>query len=203
MTQVSKESYGIGKYAKLDRFASYAIQVQELLATRPSSILEIGVGDGVVSEYFRRHGKIKYKTVDFAEDLRPDIVADVRALPLSDASYDTVCAFEVLEHLPFADFEKCLSELVRVAKNYVIISLPHFSHPIKVSLKIPLLPELKFLIKIPHPKQHVFDGQHYWEIGKRGYPVSRIRAILSRFGHLEREFVPFESPAHHFFVLKK
>ncbi|HEY4487359.1 MAG TPA: methyltransferase domain-containing protein [Candidatus Paceibacterota bacterium] len=204
MIQVTKEAgYQAGKYAKLDRFASYAYQVQTLLSTSPSTILEIGVGDGVVSSYFARHSDISYKTVDFAADLSPDIVADVRALPFENNAFDTVCAFQVLEHLPFEDFESSVGELMRVAKKYVIISLPHFSHPLKFSLKIPLFPEIKVCIRIPHPKKHVFDGQHYWEIGKRGYSANRIRSMLQKIGTIEREITPFENPAHHFFVLKK
>jgi hypothetical protein len=203
MVQVSKESYTTGRYAKLDRFSSYYYQVQELLATRPESIFEVGVGDAVVSEYFRKNSKILFTTSDFAADLKPDVVADVRELPVEDNAYDTTCAFQVLEHLPFEDFEKGVSELIRIARNYVLISLPHFNHPIRLNIKVPLLPELKLLVQIPHPKPHVFDGQHYWEIGKQGYPASRIRTILSKHGTVEKEFVPYENPAHRFFVLKK
>jgi len=203
MTQVSRENYKAGKYAKLDRFASYAVQVELIGATQPLSVLEIGVGDSVVSEYFRRHSPIAYTTADFAADLSPDIVADVRKLPLEANSYDTVCAFEVLEHLPFSEFEGAVRELMRVATKYVLISLPHFNHPIKFSVKVPLVREIKFLLQIPHPKVHVFDGQHYWEIGKRGYPARRIRSVLSKYGVVEREFVPFENPAHRFFMIRK
>jgi len=203
MVQVSKESYSAGKYAKLDRFSSYFYQVDALLKTNPKSILEIGVGDGVVSEYIKRATDIAYTTADFAEDLKPDVVADVRKLPFENNSFDMVCAFEVLEHLPFEDFEKAVSELARVAKNFVAISLPHFNHPVKFSLKVPLIPEIKVLLQIPHPKRHEFDGQHYWEIGKGGFPASRIRSVLRKFGTVEREFVPFESPAHHFFIVRK
>lgn len=203
MVQVSKESYTTGRYAKLDRFASYSYQVQELVACAPSSVLEIGVGDGVVSEYFKKHSGIAYTTSDFADDLSPDIVADVRSLPCKDASYDAVCAFQVLEHLPFEEFETAVSELFRVARRHVLISLPHFNHPLKCNIKVPLLPEIKILIQIPHPKEHVFDGQHYWEIGKKGYPARRIRSVLSKHGVVVKEFVPFENPAHRFFIVEK
>jgi len=204
MVQITKEAgYKVGTYAKLDRFASYAAQTQFILGTNPSKVLEIGVGDGIVSGYFRRHSDIPYTTADFAADLSPDVVADVRSLPFEIDAFDTVCAFQVLEHLPFEDFEKSVGELMRVAKKYVIISLPHFSHPLKFSLKVPLLPEIKICIRLPHPREHIFDGQHYWEIGKRNYSARRIRSLLQKHGAIEREFTPFENPAHHFFVLKK
>ena len=201
MTQVGKGNYVAGKYAKLDRFASYSYQIREILATKPHSILEVGIGDGVIASYMKTNTDITYTTADFAVDLKPDVVADVRELPFSDLSFDTVCAFEVLEHIPIEDLEKALRELARVARTYVIISLPHFSHPLKLSFKLPFVPEVQLAFRIPHSKRHVFDGQHYWEIGKRGYPASRIRSVIQKFGSLEREFVPFENQSHHFFVL--
>lgn len=203
MAQVTKQQgYSAGTYGTLDRFSSYFYQVRVLLDTKPSSILEIGVGDGVTSEYIKRQTNIAYATADFAEDLNPDVVADVRALPFSDHSFDTVCAFEVLEHLPFEDFEKGVRELVRVARKYVVVSLPHFGPPVKFLLKVPFFPEVRFAFKIPFPRRHVFNGQHYWEIGKRGYSPARIRAVLQRYGTVEREFVPFENQYHHFFVVR-
>lgn len=201
--QVSKETYAAGKYAELNRFGSYFYQVRELLKTRPRSILEIGVGDGVVSNHVRTQTDIEYTTADHAADLKPDVVADIRELPFKDGSFDTVCAFEVLEHLPFEDFEKGVGELARVARNYVVISLPHFGPPIKLLFKIPFLPEIKLAWKVPYHPTHIFNGRHYWEIGKKGYPPSRIRAIAEKYGTLVNEFVPFENQYHHFFVIQK
>jgi len=203
MQQVSKEEgYRFEKYGGTSRFASYAYQIAEILKTAPNDVLEIGVGDAVVGSYIKRQSTIRYTWADIAEDLRPDVVADVRALPFGDNSFDTVCAFEVLEHIPFADFEKALSELARVAKKYVLISLPHFGPPVKILLKIPFLPEIKLAFKFPFHPEHHFNGQHYWEIGKRGYSPARIRKILSKYGAVTNEFVPFENQYHHFFVLQ-
>jgi len=203
MTQVSRDHYEFERYATEERFASYWYQLKEILEVGPISVLEIGVGDGVVGAYIRQSGGIAYTCADYAADTKPDVVADVRSLPMADGSFDVVCAYEVLEHLPFDDFEKAVSELVRVARHRIIISVPHFGPPVKFLLKIPFLPELCFAFKIPFPRIHTFNGQHYWEIGKRGYPVSRIRAVLSRYATLLRDYVPFENQYHHFFVLEK
>lgn len=202
MKQVDKSAYDFIRYVGLDRWSSYYYQLCAVLRTEPKSVLEIGVGDRVVGRVLADQG-IAYTSADIAEDLKPDAVADVTALPFPDNSFDTVCAFEVLEHLPFDRFEDAVAELVRVARQHVLISLPHFGPPVKLSFKLPFLPEVRMACKIPYPRAHRFDGQHYWEIGKRGYPASRVRAILNRHGTLQQEFIPFENQYHHFFVIKK
>ena len=70
------------------------------------------------------------------------------------------------------------------------------------SMKLPFLSEIRIAFKIPFYKKHVFNGQHYWEVGKIGYPASLIRERLSKNGDIIRDFVPFNSSYHHFFVLK-
>ena len=201
--QVDKTAYRFEKYTGLDRWSSYHCQLREILALGPASMLEIGVGDGVVQNYIKSQTPIAYTSLDVADDLGADVMGDVRRLPFADGSFDLVCAFEVLEHLPFEDFEKALGELMRVARTHVIVSLPHFGPPVKFLLKLPFLSELRIAFKIPYPKTHVFNGQHYWEIGKRGYPARRIRAVFLHHGTLLKEFVPFENQYHRFFVLKK
>lgn len=199
--QVDKDAYDFRSYAAGGRFVSYFHQLRCLLDRKPQSVLEAGVGDGLVGDYLRRNTAVQYQSLDVAEDLRPDILGSVLAIPLADKSVDISCAFEVLEHLPFEKFETALGELARVARTHVVISLPHYGPAFKCSLKLPLLPELKLAFKIPHPLPHSFDGQHYWEIGKKGYPPARIRACLQKFGTIEEEFIPFESQYHHFFAV--
>ncbi len=201
--QVDKSHYSFEKYAFEGRFVSYYWQLKEALALSPQSILEVGVGDGVFGNFVKQNTNVSYIAVDVAEDLHPDVVGNVLELPFADKSFDVVCAFEVLEHLPFEQFDKAVLELCRVARTHIVISVPHFGPMLSFSLKIPFLPQIRAALKIPFPKKHIFNGQHHWEVGKRGYPVSLIRNKLSACGELVRDFVPFGSPYHHFFVLKK
>jgi hypothetical protein len=49
-----------------------------------------------------------------------------------------------------------------------------------------------------------FDGEHYWEIGKDGYPLSRIKNDIQKIGSLiQRTYRVLEYPYHRFFVLQK
>lgn len=203
MQQVEKDHYVFDNYCYFDRWSSYYYQLKFLLKYQPESILEIGVGDGVVKYYIKNNTKISYSNVDIASDLNPDIVGSIESLPLKDGSYDIVCAFEVLEHLPFDKFENCLLEMKRVARSSVMISLPHFGPPVQFYLKLPFLPPIKFAGKFKLPLKHVFNGQHYWELGKKGYSVSRVKKILSKHFEIVEEYIPFENQYHHFFILKK
>lgn len=203
MQQTDKSWYNFRKYAGVDRFASYFHQLDEALSLKPSSILEVGVGDHVFGNYISKNTDIRYESLDVANDLNPTHTGSIENIPLPDSSYDLVCAFEVLEHLPFEKFPKALSELSRVSKRNVLVSIPHFGPPIKLSFKIPYLPEIKLAWKFPFPKSHVFNGQHYWELGKKDYPVSRVRTEIKKKFKIVKEFVPFENQYHHFFVLEK
>ncbi|MEK7586934.1 MAG: class I SAM-dependent methyltransferase [Patescibacteria group bacterium] len=203
MKQVDKEAYKFERYSHLGRWVSYYYQISEVLKLVPLNILEVGMGDGVFRDYIKNNISISYTSLDIAQDLYPDVVGDVTKLPFPDRSFDVVCVFEVLEHLPFKHFERALTELHRVARQGVVLSLPHFGPPVKFLLKIPFLPEVSFSFKIPFAKRHIFNGQHYWEIGKRGYSPNTIRKIIQKLFSIKKEFIPFENQYHHFFVLIK
>ena len=199
--QVDKKAYDFFRYCGLDRWASYHYQLTEIFSTKPRSVLEVGIGDRVVSSYITRNSEIPCTTMDIVDDVGADVTGSITALPFQNKSFDVVCAFEVLEHLPFNTLDTSLSELSRVASKKVIISVPHFGPPLKLLLKLPLLPEVKLAIKVPLPIHHIFNGQHYFELGKRGYSARIFREHLLKQFTIEKEYVPFENQYHHFFVL--
>lgn len=201
--QVEKKHYEFSKYGHKDRWVSYFHQLDEVLKCNPNSVLEVGVGDRVFGSYLRNNTYISYKSLDLADDLDADMIGNVLSIPSEDKIFDVVCAFEVLEHLPYEKFIEALHELSRVSKKYIIISVPHFGPRFQFFLKIPFMKELRFSFKIPYPKKHEYNGEHYWEIGKKNFPISRIRKDISYVCEIEKEFIPFENQYHHFFILKK
>lgn len=200
--QVDSSHYNFGRYSYPGRFASYYYQLREVYALAPESVLEVGVGDRMFGHYLRDHFAVSYTSLDVAEDLCPDIVADVLSLPCNDNEYSVVCCFEVLEHLPYEAVPKALSELSRVAKKAVVLSVPHFGPRFQLFLKLPFIPEVRLAVKVPWRRQHTFTGEHYWELGKKNYSAKSFRLLLEEYGTVEQDYVPFENQYHHFYVIK-
>jgi len=202
--QVEKKHYNFHKYCDEERFVSYWHQLKEILKVVPHSVLEIGVGDKVLESYIKNNTNIEYVCVDIAGDLSPDVVASVIKLPFRDDSFDVVCAFEVLEHLPFEKFVIALQEIRRVARKNVIISLPHWGRHFSFQIRLPYFKKIIWQYKFNFwPIKHVFKGEHYWEIGKDGYGLKKIKnAIITAGLEVKEDYVAFNSPYHHFFILK-
>lgn len=203
--QVDSSHYAFSSYFFPARFMSYWYQIKEI-TSRPeiTSVLDVGPGTDMLRFMLQIHAPhITYTTVDIATDVKPDLIGSVTKLPLTDNAVDAACAFQVLEHIKFADFVPALLELRRVSKQYVLISLPHFGPSFELHFKIPFLPRVRLACKVPWKQPHAFQGQHYWEIGKKGFPVHAIRAIMSEHFTIVDEYVPFENQYHHFYILAK
>lgn len=202
--QVERDHYFNSGYNHKARWLTYFYQIELLSKLHAKKVLEIGPGHGWVKRIAADLG-IHIETVDIDPALQPDYVASLAELPLPDNSYDVVCAFEVLEHIPFDTFITNIQEMARVSKKYVVISVPdHRRILFHLRLKIPFLKYKEIFIKIPTSTEHIFDGQHYWEIGKKGYPVSAVTDAIRKAGLiLENSVVYSDTPTNHFFVLRK
>lgn len=200
--QVPPQHY-LYRYDAKDRWLAYWYQASLVMRTAPQQIVEIGGGNNTARRLLERAG-IKVITVDIDPALHPDVVGSADALPLPANSADTVLCAEVLEHLPFQRFPIALAELHRVTKKAVVLSLPHWGVSLRFCCKIPLLRERDWFAKIPWPRRHVWNGEHYWEIGKSGYSSRHIRSHIRDAGFIiifERVYA--DNPAHHFYVLEK
>ncbi len=190
-------------YNDKGRWTSYWHQIKEVLEFNPKKVLVVGKGDGVVPAYLKNLG-LEILTLDIDSSLNPDITASVLNIPIEDNGFDVVLCAEVLEHLSYDEFGNALSEIKRVAKFNAVISLPHFGPAIRIFLKMPFLSELKFIIKLSYPIKHSFKGEHYWEIGKRNYPLKLIKFEIIKSGFsIEKDYIAFENPLLRFFILKK
>lgn len=193
-------------YANIYRFISYFYQVKLVQDFHRQNVLEIGVGNKTTSNYLKVHG-IHVTTCDIDENLGPDYVSDIRKLPFESGSFDGVLVFEVLEHLPWCDLDCILSELNRVTKEYVFISIPYFSFSISIAAKIPSVRTLlNLVIRVPAPLPFFKiknPDEHCWEIGRKGYPLKKFKNLIKTRFDIIDQFSPPLVPSHCFFVLRK
>ena len=203
LVQVTRAHYDFIRYVTPQRWASYYSQIHEVLKVEPKSVLEVGVGLGVMSSILNL-ANISVATLDLDPALGPTLTGSVLDIPADEGSFDLACAFQVLEHLEFSHFQRALRELSRVSRGPIIISLPDSRVVYPWTFQLPKRVRLTFHIKKPRlwPPKHVFDGQHYWEIGKRGYAETQVRAEIKRAGlKVVRSYRIPENPYHHMYVL--
>jgi predicted SAM-dependent methyltransferase len=144
--------------------------------------------------------------LDIDKRLNPVIIGNVLNLPFKENSFDIIVCCEVLEHLDYENFYSSILEISRVSRAYIILSMPDVSRVSRFSIQVPVIGDLKLLIPIPRFRKlkHKFDGEHYWEIGKKGYPIKKIINDIQRTGmYVEKTYRIFEYPYHRFFLLKK
>lgn len=104
----------------------------ELIIEGP--VLDIGCGDGLFMTMLHEKGieseGLDLSSVAVAHAKEKGQVASVcdfttQPLPYPDKSFPVVCALDVLEHV--YDPESLLTEMARVAKEGIVISVPNFS----------------------------------------------------------------------------
>ncbi|GMU25358.1 methyltransferase domain-containing protein [Patescibacteria group bacterium] len=202
--QVEAKHYFRPRYIHKERWINYWYQLQAIFESKASRILEIGIGNGLVLDTLRKVG-IHVETVDIDPSLHPDIVASAVRLPMQNEAYDFVLCAEVLEHLPPDQVKAALEEIFRVTRDCALITLPYAGSCITFTFKIPLLKKSEWILKIPHFwKKHVFDGQHYWEVGKQGFLQKDIQKMVEETGFLvQRMSTHSDDPSHLFVLLKK
>lgn len=170
------------------------------------SVLEIGPSHGLVTEYLRKFG-VMMTTLDYKESYKPDVVGDVRALPFKDNAFEMAIVCEVLEHMPFEDSLKALRELYRVTRRTVLMSVPDARRTlIQARLKIPFFKEFSFTIRFPALTRQMVANEHWhnWEIGKIGYPPSRVRKEIETIGFKIRQCGSLpDTPRNYYFLLEK
>lgn len=203
--QVDADDYLRRDYDTKARFCSYWHQIDEALRLNPERILEVGLGNGFVSEYLRRR-QVSQVTIDIDPELNPDVVGSVLRLPFVDEAFDVITCNEVLEHIPYPSFSKALSEIHRASRSHAILSLPDDGHNIRFDLRLRNVGDFGRAFRFPRLRRpvHLFDGQHHWEIGKASYPLSRIvKDIESEGFSVARTYCVPENPWHRFFILDK
>lgn len=200
--QVEPTHYRGLQYDSRLRFISYWHQIASVAKYRPRCVLEVGIGNGFVSEYLRKAG-IEVVTLDFDPELSPSVAGQVQRLPFADRAFDLVLCSEVLEHLPLDMLPQALSELRRVTRAHVVLSVPNVEPCVRIILPVPRVGERCLLVRSwwrRRPRTVTDPREHYWELGIRSFSPRQFLALASEAGLVNlREQRIFDHPFHHFF----
>lgn len=191
------------------RLFSYAHQLDSVVSFDPKTVLEIGVGGGVVTAGLRAMG-IEVKTLDIQPELGPNIVGSVTDIPLPAGAVDVCLCSQVLEHLPFSELRPALSELGRVARDGMVMSLPDATPYYRCDIRLPRFrPKIREGTRQREPGEHYksfkweHDG-HYWEIGYPEASLTTVEKQLVEVGwHIQKTWRVPELSYHRFFRLVK
>jgi Methyltransferase domain len=151
------------------------------------TILVIGPGQGLDTQVFRWRG-YQVTTFDIDDTFAPDVRGSVHDMRMFEADrFDIVIASHVLEHLAVAYLDPALDEIARVGR-FALVYLPVAGRHAQLRL-VPGVRNLDLSLVID-----LFDyfgrpdgvtsrycqGQHFWEIGRRGFSVRQVRRRLER-----------------------
>jgi SAM-dependent methyltransferase len=200
--QVSVEHYR-SRYDDWDKWLTYFWSIRNVCERGLREVLEVGVGTKVVCNYLRNQG-VALTTLDLDPGLEPDHVGSVTELPFADEAFDAVICTEVLEHMPWDCTRRAIEEIHRVTRRYAFVTVPHFALSLALLVRLPVLQLHEFRLRLPWPRPLQSFGQHFWECGRPGYPVSRLRRAFRRAGFvIASERRPPTQYSSCFFVLDK
>lgn len=186
--------------------------VKDTLGLGCQSVLEVGSGSGFVKSCLTPHVK-NYWVLDINEKLKPDFVQDVRVYnkKLKD-KFDAIIIADVLEHLPFEDLGKTVSNLFHYLKDegVMFVTIPHrqsnflFMTPNQIprpwSIPTGFLSFGAFYRRFIKQKIWI-DPSHCWEIGDGNIKVTDVDKIFSNAGFAK---VSFEKLIYvDYWILKK
>jgi hypothetical protein len=150
-------------------------------------ILIVGPGQGLEAAVLKWRG-YQVTTIDIDQRLKPDHVGSVHSMPMfSSQQFDAVIASHVLEHFAIDYLDQAIGELARVAK-FALVYLPvHGRHA-----QLRWIPGIRgwdwtvtmdvfnYFEKPTGREPRFMGGQHFWELGMRGFRIKDLRKRLSQ-----------------------
>jgi predicted SAM-dependent methyltransferase len=177
------------KELNLSNFVNCYSQYRDLQTCAGAhTVLVIGPGQGLVPEVLRWRG-YEVTTFDIDPAFSPDVRGSVHEMSMfCDGQFDAVIASHVLEHLAVPYLDPSLKEIARVGRH-ALIYLPVAGRHCQVRV-MPDVKRIDLSIIVDvfnrfHEPDGVTpryaEGQHFWEVGMRGFRVRDIKRRLSVF----------------------
>jgi hypothetical protein len=194
----------------LSNFVNTAYQYQDLQSLGDvQKVLIIGPGQGVDTQFLKWAGYV-VTTFDIDDTFEPDHIGSVHAMDVfGDRQFDVVIASHVLEHLPVSFLDAAIAELARVARC-ALVYVPVAGRPVQLRFN----PSVRFLgfslivdvfnwMRGPDGVTPRYaGGQHYWELGMRGFRKADVRRRLETSFEVLREYRNIDWLPSYNFVLR-
>lgn len=199
--QVDSNHYNFTDYVSRERWCSYFEQIKIILGLSwVQTCLEVWSGDSVVASILKKY--LHYESLDLDQELNPDHLWTILDNDISQ-TYDCVCAFQVLEHLPFLSFEENIKKLKELSNKYVLLSLPYTWVSFRWELRPFFNTPLCFKIPIFCRKEYVFDGEHYRDLWYKKTRIKDVKKILSQHFFIRDSYILPNNMYHYFLILEK
>lgn len=199
-----KSDYFNDAYFDVRQLIAQTMQIKHIHDLKPSSMIEIGIGNGLTSSFIRNSG-IEVVTADINPNLGPDICCPLSELveEVGGRKFDLVVCCEVLEHMPVEELERNIVTL-RALGHRLFLTLPGYTRSFGISglIKIPWITAKDFFVYIFLPKNVDLAGtEHFWEVGSEAGTKRRtIVALLRRYyGNVRYGRISFQ-PNHIYFI---
>lgn len=144
----------------------------EWLLGEVNTVLDVGCGNGVYTNLLEP-GRFKVgldmSRVALENVTAPRLLADASHLPFDDHSFDAGLSMEMLEHLPGSIYSGALSELKRISRMYILITVPYNE-------------QIKFNLVVCPRCQHAFHPYHHL----RQYRSQDLKTLFSPHYRLVR-----------------
>jgi hypothetical protein len=210
-SQISRGRYFNEAYFREETIDSLVFQLVNIYKLQPRNILEVGIGNGFVSDFLKKAG-MDVTTVDINPALAPDYVGgfDDLDILLEGKKFEVVLCAEVLEHLPFAEFEKHVKSLFDSSEKYVFITIPRAQKTI-LDIRVNFTLRAKIFqienwmpwLFYSFPKKKI-SKLHHWEINHSSdTKLSNILEVFGRYGSVLENGLVRRNHYHHYFIIRK
>jgi translation initiation factor 1 (eIF-1/SUI1) len=108
--------------------------VNEIREKTSLKILDVGGGEGISKDFFPKDEILICDLLYLKKENY--LLADIKNLPFKPKSFDIVICADVLEHIGRSKRKQSFQELLRVARDYVLIGFPHQKKEINIAERL-------------------------------------------------------------------
>ncbi len=204
-SSLEADSYYSSSYFEKKQIFSQIHQFELIKKHADKKILEIGPGNGLTSFLIKSSG-YDLKTFDINENLKPDVCGDITQIEeyFTNSEFDTILCCEVLEHLPFDEFESIIEKLSQITTRTIILSLPqNKKNFLDIDISLRFLHSRSFNFNaLQRYGNNKLPDQHFWEVGSSKTTLAKqLESILAKYTHILKKESYYANRYHIFYVL--